>query len=350
MQGARGLGRLAPSLPTGARSGIDPAIAAGADFGGGVSLASSSIDPAIAAGADFGGGVAAPSSLPSLSTALTAGGALIGTGLGTLDLSKGQVGPGLGKIAGAASLFLPPPFNIMGAVGLPIIGGLFGNKGKSHAQRESEEAARDIGATGGFSQDLSSVKDIESLFAAGLPWMSGYVGGSRTPAVSVDTPLPREFLDLPTTEFNLENGLARVPYLFGTKNSTYPTVRSESRSAALNWIAQHPENLSIQLQSGISQGLKDQFNQPFLSQLQTILASLGSGKSFPRIETRPEQRILPAPPPSLTPTLTPPPVTWPIHQEFGDPLPWSYVLNTAEPYSPLWLRAKEMENFSTGGG
>ena len=250
---------------------------------------------------------------PALQTA----GSLVGAagGIHQALTAEDDIDRALGATTSAASLasLYPPaapiavPVAVASAIASLIKGAFFG-KEKSHAQREAEEAARDIGAAGGFSQDLSSVKDIESLFAGGLPWMSGYVGGSRTPAVSVDTPLPREFLDLPTTEFNLENGLARVPYLFGTKNPTYPTVLPESRGAALEWIAQHPENLSIQLQSGISQGLKDQFNQPFLSQLQAVLAPLGGGRTFPRIETRPERS--PAPPVPVEVPVTPSMEEW----------------------------------------
>ena len=207
---------------------------------------------------------------------------------------------------------LAKAWDIVQGPGGAFVRKLFGLGGKPdvpHEVRETREAARDIGAASPMGGDLQSARTVDELFAKGLPWMSGYVGGSRTPAVSVGAMIPEEFVGMaPGATIPAwareqmgsggqpaPKGLVQVGWLFGNLNPHYPAIRPEKRVEALRWIGQNPEaaGLRAMLQSGISPELKTDFNQAIAA---VVSGVLGIPPKTPAGPTAPAPSPQPQPP------------------------------------------------------
>ena len=250
-----------------------------------------------------------------LSVGLSYAGPILGIGAGAYGLSEAQSdlqrGIGAGNIAAnaialamltnpATAPFAWIPPLVSGGGG--ILAGLFGKEDVPHEVREAREAQRDIGAGSPMIGDIQAAQTADELWARGLPWMSGYVGGSNTPAVAVNAYLPREFVEFGggnTFEnwaaSNATDALGRVPvpYLFGNPNPTYPTVKPGSRVDVLRYLGEHPELLSATLQSGIAPELKSDFNAAVVQALRGQLP--GTAPPAPSPVVAPPSPVVAAP-------------------------------------------------------
>jgi len=114
-------------------------------------------------------------------------GSFLQGGLGVLDLAQGDVGSGLGNLGGAAALAtLPPPFNVIGSLGLPILGSFFNGAFEGGAAGTFPAARADIGKdlqiSKGFTSDSGDIGPFKKQLEAQRDLLTQLAGNLGLPA------------------------------------------------------------------------------------------------------------------------------------------------------------------------
>ena len=193
------------------------------------------------------------SGLGGLSGLLSGLGVVSNLGMGAYNLSQGNLGSGLGSIGGTLGglglglALAPETFGLslllagLGGGAGGFLGGLLGGGPElTHAQRESREAGRALQGASGYQQEILNAPTAQDLYNTLRSFQTGYVGGTRTPAVDIGFP-GRDYLGL------YGNG----------------TIRPDPWSADefFQAVRDRPEELRATIQQGVNPSLLGAGNQ-----------------------------------------------------------------------------------------
>ena len=216
--------------------------------------------------------------------ALTAGLNLY-SGISTLVSGQGNQGAAIGQVAGTvvgaiAGAIIGSVIPVIGTVvggfiGAGIggsaggfLGGLFGSDKPqlSHAQREAAEAQRALAGAEGFRGQIAGAQNLNDLYQILLAQQTGYVGGTRSPAINVYLQGPAGVIPaLPGVPLGAETGLNYLG-LYGGHTGQEPVL---SQQEFFSLVQAHPEALGVGIQQGVSPALLGGGNEAIR---QTILA------------------------------------------------------------------------------
>ena len=217
----------------------------------------------------------------------------IGTYAGTIagGIIGGIIANIPGAIIGAA----------LGSMAGGLLGGLFGGEPElTHAQRESLETNRLLGAAGSAQQDIMGARTYRQLYERLGTYSSGYVGGTSGVAMSpyianVPGGLSQDVfrsmteqgqVRLPTGFGGLEEFMASnrwtgagggwgpeapLPVFTGRENPDYPTITYEGFRAIAQ---QHPDWLQFNVQGGVAPGNLAGANAAMAESTQALMEQL----------------------------------------------------------------------------